>query len=105
MPWITTGHTPTAYPTCPGRRKLRPLTPLLGRGDRESEAALQALAEGRTWDCVIDTCGFEPRIVQPSVRALAGHAETYAFVSSARRAARGRTNCWEWSARTAGWAN
>lgn len=52
------------------------------QGDRENEAALRALAEGRTWDCVIDTCGFEPQIVQRSVRALAGHAEMYAFVSS-----------------------
>jgi len=52
------------------------------QGDREDEAALHALAEGRTWDCVIDTCGFEPRTVQRSVRALAGHAGAYAFVSS-----------------------
>ncbi|MGW7362875.1 NAD-dependent epimerase/dehydratase family protein, partial [Streptomyces sp. NPDC054841] len=52
------------------------------QGDREDETALRALAEGRTWDCVIDTCGFEPRTVQRSVRALAGHAGAYAFVSS-----------------------
>ncbi|MGW6867884.1 NAD-dependent epimerase/dehydratase family protein [Streptomyces sp. NPDC054904] len=52
------------------------------QGDREDEAALRALARGRTWDCVIDTCGFEPRTVRRSVRALAGHVETYAFVSS-----------------------
>ncbi|MFF3016913.1 NAD-dependent epimerase/dehydratase family protein [Streptomyces sp. NPDC057939] len=52
------------------------------RGDREDEDALRALAEGRTWDWVIDTCGFEPRIVRRSVRALAGHADAYAFVSS-----------------------
>ncbi|MFF3431556.1 NAD-dependent epimerase/dehydratase family protein [Streptomyces sp. NPDC002602] len=52
------------------------------RGDREDEAALRALAADRTWDGVIDTCGFEPRTVQLSVRALAGHAGTYAFVSS-----------------------
>ncbi len=52
------------------------------RGDREDESALAALAEERSWDWVVDTCGFEPRSVQRSVRALAGHAETYAFVSS-----------------------
>ncbi|MER6516313.1 MULTISPECIES: NAD-dependent epimerase/dehydratase family protein [unclassified Streptomyces] len=38
------------------------------RGDREDEAALRAAAD-RTWDGVIDTCGFEPRTVQRSVRA------------------------------------
>ncbi|MFE7410300.1 NAD-dependent epimerase/dehydratase family protein [Streptomyces laurentii] len=52
------------------------------RGDREDEEALAALVEGRHWDGVVDTCGFEPRIVRRSVRALAGHVETYAFVSS-----------------------
>ncbi|WP_328754195.1 MULTISPECIES: NAD-dependent epimerase/dehydratase family protein [unclassified Streptomyces] len=52
------------------------------RGDRGDEAALRALAEGRAWDCVIDTCGFEPRVVQRSVRALTGHVDVYAFVSS-----------------------
>ncbi|WP_326709429.1 NAD(P)H-binding protein [Streptomyces sp. NBC_01474] len=52
------------------------------QGDRGDEAALRALAEGRTWDCVIDTCGFEPRVVQRSVRALTGHVDVYAFVSS-----------------------
>ncbi|MFG2113603.1 NAD-dependent epimerase/dehydratase family protein [Streptomyces sp. NPDC048718] len=52
------------------------------RGDREDEGALAALVEGRRWDWVVDTCGFEPRVVRRSVRALAGHAEAYAFVSS-----------------------
>ncbi|MFJ9074631.1 NAD-dependent epimerase/dehydratase family protein [Streptomyces sp. NPDC102278] len=52
------------------------------QGDREDEDALRALTEGRTWDWVIDTCGFEPRTVRRSVRALAGHVGAYAFVSS-----------------------
>ncbi|MEU9109269.1 NAD-dependent epimerase/dehydratase family protein [Streptomyces xanthophaeus] len=51
-------------------------------GDREDEDALRALVEGRNWDWVVDTCGFEPRIVRRSVQALIGHADTYAFVSS-----------------------
>lgn len=74
------GHEVTLFnrgqsgPTPPGVEAVQ--------GDRESEADLHALAEGRTWDCVFDTCGFEPQIVRRSVGALAGHAETYAFVSS-----------------------
>ncbi|MFD9337505.1 NAD-dependent epimerase/dehydratase family protein [Streptomyces sp. NPDC060028] len=51
-------------------------------GDREDEDALGALVEGRSWDWVVDTCGFEPRIVRRSVEALVGRADTYAFVSS-----------------------
>ncbi|MFE0347202.1 NAD-dependent epimerase/dehydratase family protein [Streptomyces griseoluteus] len=52
------------------------------QGDREDERALAALVEGRSWDWVVDTCGFEPRVVRRSVQALVGHAETYTFVSS-----------------------
>lgn len=52
------------------------------RGDREDEGALAALVEGRSWDQVVDTCGFEPLTVAKSVRALAGRAGAYAFVSS-----------------------
>ncbi|MFF2325066.1 MULTISPECIES: NAD-dependent epimerase/dehydratase family protein [unclassified Streptomyces] len=52
------------------------------QGDREDESALAALAEGRSWDWVVDTCGFEPLTVRKSVRALVGHADAYAFVSS-----------------------
>ncbi|MER5891354.1 NAD-dependent epimerase/dehydratase family protein, partial [Streptomyces sp. NPDC001941] len=52
------------------------------RGDREDEDALAALVQDRRWDWVIDTCGFEPLSVGKSVRALTGHADAYAFVSS-----------------------
>lgn len=52
------------------------------KGDREDEAALRALADGRRWDAVIDTCGFVPRAVRLSARILAAHASAYAFVSS-----------------------
>ncbi len=37
---------------------------------------------GRTWDAVFDTCGFVPRIVSASARALSGRAGHYTFVSS-----------------------
>ncbi|HLZ57683.1 MAG TPA: NAD-dependent epimerase/dehydratase family protein [Ktedonosporobacter sp.] len=48
-------------------------------GDRDGDLALLA---GRSWDCVIDTCGFVPRIVRASAEALAEAAERYIFISS-----------------------
>lgn len=47
-------------------------------GDRATD--LDRLA-GRSWDVVIDTCGFEPRPVAASARAI--DAERYVFVSTA----------------------
>ena len=41
------------------------------RGDRDDDAALEQLA-GRTFDVVVDTCGFVPRVVAKSVRATRG---------------------------------
>jgi len=48
-------------------------------GDRRED--LSAL-EGRTWDAVIDTCGYIPREVEMSARLLADHVEHYTFISS-----------------------
>lgn len=50
------------------------------RGDREHDLGL---LEGRTWDAVIDTCGYEPEVVEQSVRALAGSTGQYVFISTA----------------------
>lgn len=52
------------------------------RGDREVRADLDRLVEGRSWDLVVDTSGYVPRVVGESARALSGHAGTYAFVST-----------------------
>src|SRR5678815_3031247 len=49
------------------------------RGDRDGD--LKAL-EGRSWDAVIDTSGYVPRIVKASAELLAEHVEQYVFVSS-----------------------
>jgi len=49
------------------------------RGNRDGE--LGAL-DGRTWDAVIDTCGYLPRVVRQSARKLAGAAGHYTFISS-----------------------
>ncbi|TDC87912.1 NAD-dependent epimerase/dehydratase family protein [Nonomuraea deserti] len=51
-------------------------------GDRGSGADLERLTSGRSWDVVIDTSGYVPRVVGESVRALSGRAGTYAFVST-----------------------
>jgi 2'-hydroxyisoflavone reductase len=49
------------------------------RGDREHD--LDRL-RGRSWDAVIDTCGYEPGIVERSVRALADSVRQYVYISS-----------------------
>ncbi len=49
------------------------------RGDRARD--LSAL-DGRTWDAVIDTSGFLPRVVEQATRALRGRVGHYTFVSS-----------------------
>jgi 2'-hydroxyisoflavone reductase len=49
------------------------------RGDRTED--LSAL-EGRTWDAVIDTCGYVPRVVRRSAEALKDAVGHYTFISS-----------------------
>src|SRR5918997_2909258 len=50
------------------------------RGDRE-RGDLAALA-GRSWDAVVDTSGYVPRVVRASAELLAGSAAQYTFVST-----------------------
>jgi 2'-hydroxyisoflavone reductase len=49
------------------------------RGDRDGD--LRAL-EGRTWDAVVDTSGYFPRVVRTSAERLADRLEHYTFISS-----------------------
>lgn len=49
------------------------------RGDRNGD--LEAL-KGRTWDAVIDTCGYIPRVVRDSAELLADAVDHYTFISS-----------------------
>jgi 2'-hydroxyisoflavone reductase len=49
------------------------------RGDRDGGLTV---LYGRTWDAVIDTSGYLPRLVADSARLLADQAGYYAFVSS-----------------------
>ncbi|MDQ1403886.1 MAG: hypothetical protein QOG03_2202, partial [Actinomycetota bacterium] len=38
--------------------------------------------KGGTWDAVIDTCGYVPRIVRESAELLAGNVGSYVFIST-----------------------
>jgi len=49
------------------------------RGDRDGN--LRAL-HGRTWDAVVDTCGYVPRLVAASTALLSGAVGRYVFVST-----------------------
>ncbi len=49
------------------------------RGDREADLSL---LRGRSWDAVIDTCGYVPRAVRASAGLLSGAVDHYTFVSS-----------------------
>jgi 2'-hydroxyisoflavone reductase len=62
-------HSPELFP---GVEKLR--------GDRDGD--LSALAD-RTWDAVVDTCGYFPRVVAASASELADRVAHYTFISSA----------------------
>lgn len=48
-------------------------------GDRDGQTSLLT---GRTWDAVVDTCGYVPRVVRQSVANLKASAGQYAFISS-----------------------
>ncbi len=50
------------------------------RGDRDGDG-LDALA-GRSWDAVLDTCGYVPRVVRQSAELLSGAVSRYVFISS-----------------------
>jgi 2'-hydroxyisoflavone reductase len=73
------GHTVTLF----NRGRTRPhLFPNLEklRGDRQT-GDLEAL-KGRTWDAVIDTSGYVPRVVRASAELLAPHVGHYVFIST-----------------------
>ncbi|MEM7118604.1 MAG: NAD-dependent epimerase/dehydratase family protein [Chloroflexota bacterium] len=53
------------------------------RGDRDGglEEAFAGM-NGRSWDAVIDTCGYVPRLVSDSARFFADKADHYTFIST-----------------------
>jgi len=50
------------------------------RADRENDLSLLS---GRTFDAVVDTCGYHPETVYKSLKVLAGSVGTYVFISTA----------------------
>lgn len=75
---LAAGHAVTLFTRGRHKPELFPQAVRL-RGDRDGD--LTAL-DGQTWDAVIDTSGYLPRVVRASARRLAGSAGLYAFVSS-----------------------
>jgi 2'-hydroxyisoflavone reductase len=75
---LARGHEVTMFNRGRTRTDLYPdVERLIGNRDGD----LGAL-KGRSWDAVIDTCGYVPRIVAQSADALADSVDHYTFVSS-----------------------
>ncbi len=51
------------------------------RGDRKSRDDL-AVLRGREWDVVVDTCGYDHRVVALTLEALEGSVRHYTFIAS-----------------------
>src|SRR6185436_9288947 len=75
---LARGHTLTLFNRGQHNPELFPEVEKL-RGERDG--GLDAL-RGRSWDAVVDTCGYVPRLVRASAEALADSVEHYTFVSS-----------------------
>ncbi|MDX2086966.1 MAG: NAD-dependent epimerase/dehydratase family protein [Kofleriaceae bacterium] len=75
---VARGHTVTMF----NRGKTRPgLYPELEKLHGDRDGKLEALA-GRTWDAVVDTSGYVPRVVRMSAELLAPNVQHYLFVST-----------------------
>jgi len=75
---LARGHEVTLFNRGQTNAELFPSVTKL-RGDRNND--LSAL-QGHTWDVVIDTCGYVPRVVSSSATALAHSTNLYVFISS-----------------------
>ena len=75
---LAQGHTVTLFNRGRSNPALFPQVEHL-IGDRTGD--LSALA-GRTWDAVIDTCGYHPRDVRRTLDVLRGRVNCYQFVST-----------------------
>ncbi len=84
---LARGHTVTLFNRGRTNAELFPdLEKLLGDRDPNVGEGLKAIEaevhSGRSWDAVVDTAGYYPRIVSASANLLAGHTSQYIFVSS-----------------------
>ncbi len=75
---IGAGHELTLFNRGESGPELFPMVERL-RGDRDGGLAV---LQGRTFDVVLDTCGYVPRVVRASAELLARGAPTYVFVST-----------------------
>jgi 2'-hydroxyisoflavone reductase len=75
---LARGHTLTLFNRGQSNPDLFPQVEQL-HGDR---AADLSLLKDRSWDAVIDTCGYLPRVVRLSAQALVGHTDRYVFIST-----------------------
>ena len=76
--FLSRGHQVTHYNRGLSNTQLFPEVEKL-RGDRDRN--LSPL-QGRSWDAVVDTCGYFPRQVLAAAKALHPHTPLYAFISS-----------------------
>jgi 2'-hydroxyisoflavone reductase len=75
---LAAGHTLTLF----NRGQSNPdLYPGLEHITGDRDGGLAAL-DGRSWDAVIDTCGYVPRLVEASARYLALAVDHYTFIST-----------------------
>ena len=85
---LAAGHQVTVFNR--GRRSVDLDGVQVVRGDREKPEDLERLVAsapapaegGPAWDAVVDTCGFTPKVVGASARALREKARAYLFISS-----------------------
>ena len=75
---IARGHEVTLFNRGQHNTDLFPEVEKL-HGDRDGGLGV---LENRTWDAVIDTCGYVPRIVKQSAEVLAGAVSRYVYISS-----------------------
>jgi 2'-hydroxyisoflavone reductase len=79
---IARGHEMTLFNRGRTNPQLFPdLEKLRGNRDPKKDEGLAAL-EGRSWDAVIDTSGYYPRMVRSSAELLADSVQQYVFISS-----------------------
>jgi 2'-hydroxyisoflavone reductase len=79
---LARGHSVTLFNRGKTNPQLFPdLEKLHGDRDPRKGEGLKAL-EGRTWDAVVDTSGYYPRMVRASAELLAGRIRQYIFISS-----------------------
>jgi len=79
---IRRGHKVTLFNRGRSKEGLFPnLEAIIGNRDPKIDDGLNALKD-RKWDCVIDTSGYVPRIVDASSKLLADHCHQYLFISS-----------------------